>query len=81
MMREVRDVPVEVLAALTTDWCQRAPTDDGEVARIGRWVVLRSFDGDEDCGDRLVVSTRAFEFENVLGAIEALDLLLDGSVV
>ena len=75
-MREVLDIPTEVLLALETDGCQRIAMEDGEVAKVGRWLVLREF-ADDANGFPMVVSSRAFVFADDREADETMYTMLE----
>lgn len=76
MMREVTELPLVLLLALQSDCCHRIPMNDGEVVRVGEWVVLRELGDEDEDGERLVISTRAFLFESEDEAGQTLDVLV-----
>ncbi len=73
-MREVERPPLAVLLALESDACERFEFRDGEVVRIGEWVVLRAWE--EDGSVQPIVSQRFFFFANEDDAGETLGELL-----
>jgi hypothetical protein len=70
-------LPVELLIALQTDWVSLVSAGpDGDVASLGRWIVVREYT-ENDEGERFVSSMRAFRFPREDTAAETLRVLVE----